>query len=594
MKRQIPTIVFGLALAVGSVSAQQAQAPAPPAEQPAATPAAEFASGGSTFIGTRALDETGWPGRINQYELNQEGFAPALSTNFWFSKNSWFIDAFAENRGGSRASSYWLDADLNRRVRIRTSVERFLNRQVIDPLTNLDTARGNVVVRFDDFAPNRALVPGRNEMNTKIDGYITEWLTWRASHRSIQYHGEIQTRSISKCANCHVNGEATRVNQKSHDLSAGMTMRLSRRAAVHYDYTSRQFREHGQTPTTQYDVAQHPASLSRVFFNRVLYDATTLNGEVPYALVPGFRKSTHDLKLNVDLPAESRLTAQLLQTNARNSNTRLNLNVLAWGGRYVLPLTSRLTFKAQFRKADMHSDDVYVEFDEVANPAGVPQAGLTYVQAYPAFGSVDFTRGSTINRRDIVGNAELGLRLAKLTTIRTGYQYRSIRRENFEVDRTDRNRFFFLFNARKSKTWNARVRYTLDAIDDPFLHKHAALSPMLQPNPSAGDPPSPLPGTQYFTMYQARQANLSNQPTSAHAFEPSFSWTPSARASLTLHYRTRIEKNDQLNFGDWTRDMHMPGAELWVAPVDKLNFTLAYSYQTDKSNTLFVIPAFDG
>ena len=95
-------------------------------------------------------------------------------------------------------------------------------------------------------------------------------------------------------------------------------------------------------------------------------------------------------------------------------------------------------------------------------------------------------------------------------------------------------------------------------------------------------------------MYAARQANLTNQPSRSHFFEPSFSWTPSARAALTLHYRTRIEKNDKLNFGDWSRDMHMPGAELWLAPLEKLNFTLAYTFQNDRSNTLFVLPAFDG
>jgi hypothetical protein len=567
-----------------------AQQPAVSA-QPAAAPTA--ASGGDFFFGIRGLGNSDWMGRVNEYEMNKEGVRPAFGAGYWFSKDSWFFDFYGENRGDSRAQTYWLDADLNRRLRIRSSLERFMHRLDNDDLANLDTAKGSVVVRHDDLAPGRAYVPGRNEWKTDLSGTINSWLTWRASYRYLQIHGETQTRSISKCANCHVSGEATRINQKMHDLSAGLSARLGRKVSLHYDFTSRQFAEGGERPTNQYDVAQHPTTLSRVFFNRVQYDGTT-DGQMAYAYVPGFRKDSHDVKLNVDLPAEARLTAQLLKTSATNTHVNLGLDVLAWGGKYVLPLGERVTLKAQFRKADMSSDDVFIQLEEPANPAGVPQAGQTYAEAYPTFGRADWTRGSTVNRTDIVATGEVSARLARLTTLRGGYQFRSVRRENFEVERTDRNRLYALFSSRRSNQWNARMRYTFDTIDEPFLHHHAALSPVMQPFSSPGNPPSPLFGVQYYTLYAARQANLTNQPSSGHFLEPSFTWTPSPKTALTLHYRTKLEKNDKLNFSDWTRDMHMPGAELWFAPLEKVNFTLSYAYQRDKSHTLFVLPAFDG
>lgn len=585
MKRTVASLLIA-AIALPAA----AQQPGQPAQQAAPTPAA---SGGGFFLGTRGLSNDGWMGRANEYEMNKGGARPVFGTSYWYSRGSWFFDFFGENRGDGRAQSYFLDADLNRRLRIRSSLERFMHRLDNDPLSNLDTAKGTVVVRHDNLAPNRALVPGRNEMKTEVSGTITRWLQWRASHRFLQVHGDIQTRALSKCANCHVTGEATRINQKMHDVSAGLTARLGGKVALHYDYSSRQFKEHGERPTNQYDVAQHPQTLSRAFFNRVLFDGTT-NGLMPYAYVPGFRKDSHDIKLDVDLPAASRLSAQLLKTSTTNNHVNLGLDVLAWGGRYVLPLGERVTLKAQFRKADMHSDDVFIQLEELVNPSGVPQAGQTYEQAYPTFGKTDWTRGSSINRRDILATGELSARLAKLTTLRGGYQFRSIRRENSDVERTDRNRLYFLFNARRSQQWNARVRYTFDAIDQPFLHKHAALSPALQLTPSAGNPPSPLNGLQYYALYAARQANLTNQPTRSNFLEPTFTWTPSAKAALTFHYRTRFEKNDKLNFGDWSRNTHMPGAELWLSPLEKLNFTLSYSFQNDKSATLFVIPVFDG
>ncbi|MBL8217891.1 MAG: hypothetical protein JNL62_01610 [Bryobacterales bacterium] len=587
---QYSLLIASLMTPASAFAQQPTGAAAPPAEKDV-PPVAQ--SGSNLFLGTRVLDNNGWPGRVNEYEMNKGGARPSIGFDYWYSRESWFFNFFGENRGDSRAQSYSLEADLNRRLRIRSTLERFIHRYDHDPLSNLDVAKGSVVVRHDNLTPNRAYGPGRNEFSTEVSGVINEWLSWRASHRFLQIHGDTQTRSISKCANCHVTGEATRINQKMHDVSAGLTVRLGRRASVLYDYWSRQFKEDGERPTNQYDVAQHPTTLNRAFFNRVLYDGTT-DGQMHYAYVPNFRKDSHDIKLNVDLPADSRLSAQLLKTSATNKHVQLGLDVLAWGGKYTIPIHERVTFKAQFRKADMHSDDVFIELQEPANPAGVAQPGQTFAQAYPDFGSVDWTRGSSINRVDALGSAEISARLAKLTTLRGGYQFRSIRRENFEVERTDRNRLYLLFSSRRSKQWNSRVRYTFEATDQPFLHRHAALSPVLQPFAAPGNPPSPLLGTQYFVMYAARQANLTNQPTRSQFIEPSFTWTPSPKAALTLHYRAKMEKNDKLNFGHWKRDMHMPGAELWVAPLEKLNFTIGYSLQNDKSSTLFVIPVFDG
>lgn len=563
-----------------------AQSPAPP-------PAPAGVSGGGIFIGTRGLDNSGWMGRVNEYEMNKQGLRPAVRSEYWHSLGSWFFSFAGENRGDSRASVYEMDADLDRRVRVRSTLERFMHRLENDPLTNLDAAKGNVVVRHDNLAPDRAYVPGRNELKTELSGYIASWLTWRASHRYLQIHGETQTRALSKCANCHSVAEATRINQKMHDASIGLTARLGRRVSLMYDYTNRQFREHGQTPTVQYDVAQHPATLSRAFFNRVQYDGTT-NGEMPYALVPGFRKDIHNLRLVAELPRDARLTGQYVHTNARNNHVRTNLSVDVWNARYTMPLASRLTLKAQLRRTDMANDDIFIQLEEPANPPGVPQAGQTYAQAYPSFGSVDWLRKSAINRTDWTAAGELQARLARLTTLRTGYQFRSIRRDNFEVERTDRNRLFAVLSARPEKTWNARLRYYLDLTDHPFLHHKAALSPEMQPYASPGNPPSPLAGLQYFALYAARQADLTNQPTRSQLVEPSFTWTPKERMALTVHYRANLQLNNKLNYGRWERSLHMPGAELWLAPSEKFNFTVGYTWQRDLSDTLFVIPVFDG
>jgi hypothetical protein len=132
----------------------------------------------------------------------------------------------------------------------------------------------------------------------------------------------------------------------------------------------------------------------------------------------------------------------------------------------------------------------------------------------------------------------------------------------------------------------------LEQINDPFRYEHAAYQPVLQPFPSPGL--VPFTGTQYFTMYRARQATLTQYPTMANRVEPSFTWTPNAKISATVHYRFHHESNDQLNFSDWNRTVNAPGAEVWISPREKLNLTVAYTFHNERSNTLMVMPVYDG
>jgi hypothetical protein len=573
-----------LILVMASGGAAWAQDPKPAA--------AAAAYGGNFFVGTRGLDNANYLGRVSEYEVSPQGLRPSLGAGFWAQRDGLAVDFRGEHRGDARDQQYELRLDAGRYFRLRTSYERFVHRLGHDPLLNLDTAKGTVVVRYDDLTPAADYVPGRSQVRTEITGAIpgVPWLVWRAGHRSQLQHGDVQARTLSKCANCHVVGTTKRIDQRLHELSAGLTVRASR-LTLEYSYLNRQFNERGATPYLVYDVAIHPQTQQRIFANRVTFDAA--QGALPFSLVPDVRKSAHELKAALDLPRDARWTAALVSARAENKHSGLRADSLGAGAKFTLPLGKRLSFTARVRKLDVDSDPAAVDLNENVSPEG-PQAGKTFSQAYPSFGPLDYVRPSVASRSELRASAEVGARLARLTSLRAGYQFTRLRRDHFEVERTGTSRVFAGFSTRSSKTWSGRLRYSLEHTTDPFTHRHAALSPVMQPSPSPGSPPSPLLGLQYFTMYAARQAHLTNQPTRSHGLEPSWTWSPSDRFSFTAHYRLRTEKNDRLNFSDWQRDLHMPGAELWIAPLARLNFTAAYTFQHERSRTLFVLPAFDG
>ncbi len=594
--KQILALLLTYTLLAGNLLV--AQSPASPEQQPAqgAAPAQPSGYGGNVFVGTRGLDNNNYLGRVSEYDTSRQGLRPSIGAGFWGQNGNVYLDFRGEHRGDARDQQYSFQLDAGGYFKIRTTYDRFIHRLDHDPLSILDAAKGSVVVRSNDFAPGAEYVPGRNEVRTEITGRIPSlpWLTLRAGHRSQLQHGDVQARTLAKCSNCHISAVSKRIDQRLHDLTAGLSLRFSH-VAIDYDYLNRQFNERGLTPSIQYDDAVHPATLTDVFGNRVSFD--NAQGLFPFSQVPDVRKSAHSLKARFGLPKEAKLSAALTSSHGENKFTGLGVDALGWSSKFTVPLGKRVNFVARFKKLDVDADDVFVDLGEPVSTAG-PQAGKTFSEAYPGYGSVDYWRRSVVSRSQVTTSAELGARLAKFTTVRGGYQFNQVKRDNFEIEKSDTNRVFASFLTRQSSKrwgdWSGRIRYLLEHTRDPFTYRNAALPPELQPKPSPGNPPSPLLGTQYYTMYAARQANLTNFPNWSHSVEPSWTWSPNPRVSMTLHYRLRSEKNTDLNFSDWERDVHMPGAELWVAPTGKLNFTLAYSFQNERSRSLFVLPAFDG
>jgi hypothetical protein len=205
-------------------------------------------------------------------------------------------------------------------------------------------------------------------------------------------------------------------------------------------------------------------------------------------------------------------------------------------------------------------------------------------------------RYSTRSRNRLSLKGELASTLARYTNLRAGYEFRRLKRDHYEIEQTDTNRFYVSLNSRMKDTasgdWTARFRYILDQSKDPFLHHKAALPPALQLEPTPGA--SPFVGLQYYKIYAAREADLTSFPTLSHLVEPTLTWMPSPRFSATVHYRYQNLKNDDLNRSDWKRSVHMPGVELWFSPLERLDFTAAYTFHNERSETLFGIPVYDG
>jgi len=548
--------------------------------------------GGYFGINATFSNTTGNPGKLAKYEPLQQGTRPTFQTGIWGYSGGVGYDISGARGVDPNDRYYRLRADFLRYWTSEARYSRILNRLPNDPMDNLDVAKGSVVVRHDntdtgiDYCPYYQDIDWKNRVTMPFLPQLSLQFDYRDQRRK----GTSQARASSKCANCHTTSYVREMDQDIQEYRTGAEL-IFKRTSLRYQFSSRDSEDKAPPLYHVYDEAQHPATLQQVFTNRVQYDQDS--GPLPIAVVPHFRKKQHLLKGEVDLERFGRFQASYLNARSENIDRAYGFDTSVASGVYSLAIGKGLNLTLRARRLDIDSDSYYVDVNEPVANAG-PQLGLTFSQAYPDFGEADYTTHSSEARRSFTGGVDGRLTLPGRSVFRFGYEYENLERPYFEVEETDTQKLRLSFNSRPWKEFTARAGYTYLHADYPFTHRNAALSPVIQPYPSPGNPPSPLPGTQYFVMYEARQAHLTNYPTSSHQVSLNATWSPSDRFALTAHLRSRNDDNDKLNYGAWNDSSLAPSAEIWFAPSERIDISANYSYSRRNTETLLVMPVFDG
>ncbi len=572
----------------GTASAQTGAAP----QAPPAAPAPSIVEGVFRLAG-HASDNTGSQQQVGQYDLLGNGAVPRTELQLWGEGEKTRFDLSAWWGGESHYQRYTGLLDVNRVLKADVSYERFPHRLGHDSMWYVDSASGiggTFVVRHTDTDPGANYQLDYGDLNARLDLSIPQapGLKLFVSHRQQTREGYHQSITTNHCANCHTTSYTRKMDQQTRDLAAGLRFSAG---AVSFDYSllNRTFDEDAAGLTHVYDRAVHPVSLLEVFYNRVQYDQR--DGALPAGTTPGGDKTTHTVNARVGLPGDASLTGLFVRSSSSNTDLDLKTTYTGGSGRFVVPITRQLTFKGSLRTYDIESDSVFVTVADTVSPAGTT-AGLTYEQAYPTVGELSFLRESSLSRSPTDFSLELAYQPAKRTTLRVAYDWESLTRDHFDVDKTTTQTLRAAGRGRVGKTFDWRFRFDQDWITDPFTYEHAAIPQTLQPYASPGL--VPFTGLQYFTMYRSRQANLTAFPTSSTFVDGAATWSPKPRVSVTGHYRYRTASNDDLNFSTWDNAAHTPGLEVWVAPGDRWSVMAGYTYQRQRLETMFTTLAFGG
>ena len=454
----------------------------------------------------------------------------------------------------------------------------------------MDAGIATFVIRHDDTDPAAKYSNAHGRLNARVDVTTPglEGLRFFVSHQQDRREGHRQSLATSHCANCHTTGYTRGMSERGIGTIAGASFQHAR-LSLEGAFERSDFKDQLAPLTNVYDKATHPQTVQDVFLNRVSYDLR--DGALPFDTVPESRKVSQRLKARLDLPSDVTLTGSY--THSRTTNLGLDLASEFSGGvgRLVVPMGKRATLSASVRRYSIDADDIFVDVSEPVAPAG-PAAGLTYVQAYPALGAVDFVRESTLSRTPTEGEIQFDVRPTRRSSIRAQYGFEQINRSFSEVEKTTSNRLLVSGRARPAKSLNLRFRAEQTWTKDPFTNRTAAVPTHYQLTPTPGG--VPFPGQQYFEMYESRSVDLTGLPTRNFITDEGLTWSPSDSVSVSAHYRMRSASNKSLNYSQWEQTLHMPGAEIWYAPAGRVTFTAGYGYQRERTETLFTTLAFVG
>ena len=576
--RPLTFLTLSLVLVAALAGQSQAQTSAAAAATPPAGSSSTKPEGIFT-IGAVANDLTGEITRVGEYEAFPKAGA-TLNAQLWGQNGTLAYDLFANYGGDARDQQYGARL-VGPRIKANFSFDRFLHRLDHDPLSYVGASIATFVVRADDWDPTAKYATTNGIWKADVDIAATKNIHFFASHRVQMQDGAHQVMATSHCANCHINAFTRKIDQTTQELAAGARVNAGRFTAD-YTFEHRTFQENAPGLTYTYDNAVHPQTLADVFLNRVSYDDG--NGALPIDRIPKFTKQTNTIRAAYALPGDGAISGNFTQSSSKNDTQGFGADYVGASGRVTFPLGKQALVKAYFRKYEIDVDSVFVDVGEPAAPAG-PAAGLTYAQAYPAIGTLDYTTESTAARTPTEVALELSFRPSKHSSVNVGYMYEQVNRPEFMVEKTVTNRFKASAFLRPSKALSLRARFDQSNISDPFANLNGAKPAILQPGPTPGG--VPFPGLQYFQMYDARTVDLSGMPTRTTLVEGAMTWSPGSRASLSAHYRYRTMKNDTLTGASWDHQLHMPGVDLWIAPSDRFVLSAGWGYQKDTLDTAF-------
>ncbi|MBE0575985.1 MAG: MtrB/PioB family outer membrane beta-barrel protein [Desulfuromonadales bacterium] len=602
--------------------------------------AEEKSVSGHVEIGVSGMDTNDNPARVNEYVNTRSeesfSFAPKL---FLESQEGNSAFALEIDVMGPRDQRHSLDVDANRIFRLGIDyqvMEHWKDHETLDqmgatarddvggsqPSVTTDktfsdlaalptpvTAVGGGTLNYDAGEAYRQelandYIVTRRELKSEADITLPSLpnITFHAGVRLETREGLEQAISVTKCDNCHVSATGKDIDERTEEIGFGATGKFGP-VTVDYDYLARTFSEGGATPVRFFEDAGNPTAYN------LLYEA----GDYAFARTPDSEKDSHSLKARVDLARDTNIIASYVKSDVESSKSQtqteyellggstLSSDYESFGGKLATRLTDnlRVSLRANAYEIDVDSTSIYFPGRErIADGGLVPNGNIL------PFDTID-ERHSAEARKVQELAIDLVYRLARGTTLRLGYEFEEVERDQEELGETKTHTLKTALKSRINRAFSGNISYTYQDIDEPLAGAHVGIA---QGDPMAIQDPlgsglwyyntsdfttaPDVPKVWYWNdVYPNRQLASTNLADEVHEAKLSTTWSPSTNMAATLFARVRIEENDDVSYEQQT---YVPGVSLYYAPNGKLNLTMAYTFNKQETENQMCVGWYHG
>jgi hypothetical protein len=440
-------------------------------------------------------------------------------------------------------------------------------------------------------------------------------ITFHAGIRIEEREGMKQAIATSKCNNCHVSADGKEIDERTEEYTLGATGKFGL-VTVEYEYMTRDFEEDGAAPqenfTTSNTIHGNVIDYDQLFYGE---GSTALD----YNATPDSEKDSHLIKARVDLPNNTSITGSYVKAelNADKNPTDATHS-------YILTDTDELTsefesfaMKGATRIGDLRlsvrggqyeieTDTYTTYFSALEDPNVLPGSPGNYdLTTDPTLYNHTFspsqTHDATAESREVT---EFGLdgvyRLARYTTLRLGYEYEDIDREEEDhLGSTETSTYKVAVNSRFGKSLKANMSYEFQDIDEPFKGAHVGIAQdadnwapyALVDKADYVDPQFGSAVYYWNAVYPSRSLESTNQPDAVHEAKINTTWTISSNMSATAYIRARMSENDDV---EYDQDTYVPGVTFWYAPNSKMNLTMAYNFNKEETENRMCVGWYHG
>jgi hypothetical protein len=520
------------------------------------------------------------------------------------------------------------EMDFNRVLKLEGEYQKFYHRLAQDELINIRATsaapgQGAQLWHTYEYAPNwdvNSDTAPEKEFGVNWSQIEAEGIVRLPSLPGVQFgialreqyrDGYHQAMAMTKCGSCHIGSHIKDVDETTRDVKPFVKADLGQ-LSLEYSFLYRQFINDSATTYHRYDPATHPFDASSSKYGSVNYDYR--DGDLEIARIPESEKFVHTIKAKYDIDQTQNVFASYVNSTTTNtsvdelgrvanggSTDELDVDYNAGMVNWTAWLSDQLKMNISGRYQNIDADDaIYTLKGKTSSPAD----------------DITYTRESDESRDVVKLKADMMYRAASDLTLRGGYEFESISRDNaeflLEQDTTiHRLKAKARWRAARGLNFNAGYKFTYDT--DPYTIENGAypthvdlgvdnngnwdgyINDPITGRYQVGVPRFQAKNTYSRYVYGTRSENLSSSPEFENQLNLKMNWVPKgSNMFVDGYFRYTLGTNDSDICYDWENQVVDTGLDVTFNPMATMSLTLSYNFFDRQTDSEFFLPYYHG